>query len=1190
MRQFVIRRHVALLVSALVVASCEGQSASSSAGSAGRSATAAGLDPAWRPVAPMATARERHTATLLPSGGVLVAGGFDGSGSSIATSELYYPARDTWTSSGAMATARSGHTATPLSSGKVLVTGGSSNGSLVGTAELFDPATASWAQAGHLVVARTDHSASLLASGQVLLVGGRTGDGTSAAAELFDPATGTSTAVAPLSHERWGHTATLLPSGSVLVAGGRDKSDVDLVTAELFDPATRGWTTAASMKYGRKNHTATLLRSGAVLVAGGYDDGAVEQAELYDSSGTWTVTGAMAASRYRHQAVLLSSGKVLVAAGAKSGTDDTAAGGTDTAAAELYDPATGAWRATATLALARRWHTATILPSGSVLVAGGSHSASAEIYDPMDSALTVCPLSAEVAPRAAIAFVAAGGSGAGYRWSLALDGSGGSVDPVTGAYVAGATGGVSDVVQVVDSSGNVAAATVKVTEALSVSPATASVAPGASRSFTAHGGSSGGYVWSLAANASGGSIDSTGTYTAGALDHVIDRVQVTDSVGNVAFATVSVGDELVVTSGSSVPPRGTLQLTASGGTGTGLVWSLETNASGATIAGDMYQAGAQGEVVDVARVTDSAGNTATHSITVTRGVSITVPGGSTVAPEARHALIATGGSGTGYRWSLLTNVSAGSIDANTGEYASGSTGGGADDVQVVDSLGNVATAQVTVAPWRLEGSGGCSSGGGGGAWTLVLVGAAALLGRRRGRQGPSSRARAAALTLTLTLLGPATARAGGFTNERLQPAAGAHDILGVESALVSPHLAPHAAAYLSYADEPLRLKAAGSERPYLPGQTTLTLGASLGLFDRFELSLALPFSVQRTGRSGLRAAAASTFSSSGIGDVLLVPKARVYAGSRFFAAIAAPITLPTGDSDSYLGQGSATVSPRLIVELQVARGLRLAGNAGFTLRRSSEQLELKVGSAVTYAVGAEAPFRLAGQRMSAVATFAGETQLNASGGDPGLEALAGVSWHGPLGMAVTIGGGPGLSHAYGTPRYRVLTAVTFGGATGDARAAPQDLAAHEPPSVPVVEPPVVAVSVVPDKPAAPLDEGARLLGTIHFDFDKAGLRADAMPVLDNIVAEVRAQPSLHLYIEGHADRRGPEAYNQVLSERRARAVRDALAKKGVAMDRMQLRGFGESKPLDPAHNLKAYARNRRVEVRQEAAATARTDP
>ncbi len=1139
----------------------------------------------------MATARERHTATLLASGCVLVAGGIDGSGSRIATSEIYDPARDAWTASGAMATARGGHTATPLSSGKVLVTGGSSNASLVGTAELFDPATASWAQAGQLVVARTDHTASLLASGQVLLVGGRTGDGTSAAAELFDPATGTSMAVAPLSHERWGHTATLLPSGNVLVAGGRDKNNVDLATAELFDPATRAWTAAASMKYGRKNHTATLLRSGAVLVAGGYDDGAVEQAELYDSSGTWTVTGPMTVSRFRHQAVLLSSGKVLVAAGAKSGTDDTAAGSTDTASAELYDAASGKWSTTASLALARRWHTATLLPSGSVLVAGGSHSASAEIYDPMDSALTVCPPSAEVAPRAAIAFVAAGGSGAGYRWSLALDGSGGSVDPVTGAYVAGATGGVSDVVQVVDSSGNVAAATVKVTEALSVSPATASVAPGASRSFTAHGGSGGGYVWSLAANASGGSIDSTGTYTAGALDHVVDRIQVTDSSGTVAFATVSVGDELVVTSSSSVPPRGTLQLTASGGTGTGLVWSLESNASGATITGDMYQAGAQGEVIDMARVTDPAGNTATHSITVTRGVSITVPGGSTVAPETQRTLIATGGSGTGYRWSLTTNASAGSIDENAGEYVAGSTGGSADDVQVVDSLGNVATARVTVAPWQLEGSGGCSSGGGG-VCTLVLVGAAALLGRRRrGRQRPSRAGDSAlSLALALALLGPATARAGGFTNERLQPTAGTHDILGVESALVPPHLAPHAAAYLSYADEPLRLTAAGTRRTYLPGQTTLTLGASLGLFDQFELSLALPFSVQRAGHSGLRAAAESTFSSTGIGDVLLVPKARIYAGSHFAAAIAAPITLPTGDSDSYLGQGSATVSPRLIVELEVTRGLRLAGNAGITLRRSSEQLELKVGSAIAYAVGAEAPFRLAGQRMSAVATFAGETQLNASGGDPGLEALAGVSWHGPLGMAVTIGGGPGLSHAYGTPRYRVLTALTFGGATGEVRAASQDLAAREPPSRPPAEPPAVAVSVAPDKPATPPDEGARLLGTIHFDFDKAGLRADALPVLESIAAEVRARPSLQLYIEGHADLRGPEAYNQALSERRARAVRDALAKKGVPRGRMQIRGFGESRPLDPAHNLKAYARNRRAEIRQESAATAQTDP
>jgi uncharacterized protein (TIGR03382 family) len=93
---------------------------------------------------------------------------------------------------------------------------------------------------------------------------------------------------------------------------------------------------------------------------------------------------------------------------------------------------------------------------------------------------------------------------------------------------------------------------------------------------------------------------------------------------------------------------------------------------------------------------------------------------------------------------------------------SGSTGGVADVVQVVDSLGNTSTVQLAVAPWRLEGGGGCSSGGGD-AFTLVLVGAAAMLRRRRLVGSGSIRAGVAALALLVAT----TVRAGGVTSERL---------------------------------------------------------------------------------------------------------------------------------------------------------------------------------------------------------------------------------------------------------------------------------------------------------------------------------------------------------------------------------------------------------------------------------------
>jgi hypothetical protein len=170
---------------------------------------------------------------------------------------------------------------------------------------------------------------------------------------------------------RVSHTAALLPNGKVLVAGGQDSNFFPLASAELYDLASGNWTTTGSLTTARYDQTATLLDNGTVLVAGGFDSSynPSVSAELYDSaSGTWTATGSMHNARVTHTATLLDPGEVLVAGGFKN---TTTRGSVFLHSAELYDPASGTWTATGSMATARGEHTATLLDNGKVLVAGG---------------------------------------------------------------------------------------------------------------------------------------------------------------------------------------------------------------------------------------------------------------------------------------------------------------------------------------------------------------------------------------------------------------------------------------------------------------------------------------------------------------------------------------------------------------------------------------------------------------------------------------------------------------------------------------------------------------------------------------------------------------------------------------------------------------------------------------------------
>ena len=190
-------------------------------------------------------------------------------------------------------------------------------------------------------------------------------------------------------------TATLLPVGRVLVAGGYSpETNTVLSSAEIYDPNTGQFSATGSMQQPRAGAGAALLKNGLVLVVGGWPDGAtsfgLRSAESYDpNTGAWASTGSLAVGRaFGQNLVVLANGDVLAAGGI------TCCGYQSLASSEIYHPGTGTWTTAGSMTVPRQYSGVALLPNGKVLVAGGNQNgitnavATAEIFDAQTSTWT----------------------------------------------------------------------------------------------------------------------------------------------------------------------------------------------------------------------------------------------------------------------------------------------------------------------------------------------------------------------------------------------------------------------------------------------------------------------------------------------------------------------------------------------------------------------------------------------------------------------------------------------------------------------------------------------------------------------------------------------------------------------------------------------------------------------------------
>lgn len=174
--------------------------------------------------------------------------------------------------------------------------------------------------------------------------------------------------------------------------------------------------------------------------------------------------------------------------------------------------------------------------------------------------------------------------------------------------------------------------------------------------------------------------------------------------------------------------------------------------------------------------------------------------------------------------------------------------------------------------------------------------------------------------------------------------------------------------------------------------------------------------------------------------------------------------------------------------------------------------------------------------------------------------FVGVRFANVYGFAVQGGADFGLSGILDP--YRFIASISY--AMPAALPPPAPRVAQAPPPPPPPPPPVVKKKIV--------------LRGVHFDFDKANIRSDSVPILREAATTLKENPSISVVVEGHTDSKGTEQYNQKLSVRRAQAVKDYLVKLGVAANRMTVRGKGESQPVASNDTEEGRAENRRVEL------------
>ncbi len=505
---------------------------------------------------------------------------------------------------------------------------------------------------------------------------------------------------------------------------------------------------------------------------------------------------------------------------------------------------------------------------------------------------------------------------------------------------------------------------------------------------------------------------------------------------------------------------------------------------------------------------------------------------------------------------------------------------------------------------------GCSTGGGVGVAAVLLVLVLVLALRRR----------AAGLPILLVGLwaGSADAQAPrsaeGFRVDRFEVAPSVEDGLVVQDPGVLCHMVWSVNAALGYTNTLLRVvpRLSSNDGVEVIGtRLSAYLDFALGLRDRFELHVAVPFALAQASEQGtaaglmLRSAGTSAVGDARLGGAVLLYGVD-HAAREVQLGAAADLAIPVGSENSFTSDGQ--VGGELAATAAYAGpGYRVAANAGVRYRPEHNYVSSDQGTELIGRAGLFIPVAherlMTSLELDMAARAAGRDAFRALGSP--ILAMLGARYHFPGGIRAGAGIGAGLTEAPGSPAVRVIFMVGYSPEPPLRALAPRpsdrdgdgipdnlDKCPDQPEDYNGVEdddgcPDILEVDKdrIVDSPPAPgepltLEQVVTLPAPIEFKFDSAIMLPGAEIYLNQVLAILQAHPEVtRLEIQGHTSSEGGYDYNMRLSDARARAVHQWLVDHGIDGPRLVPHGYGLTVPLFPNDTEPHRQRNRRVQFR-----------